>query len=227
MTKLILITGVSKGLGYAMTEGFIQQGHTVIGCARSSKNIEKIRQKFGAPNDFTVVDVANEQQVENWAKHVLSKYETPDIVINNAAIINYPAPLWEIPSAEFSQLIDINIKGTFNIIRHFVPAMVKHKRGIIVNFSSGWGRSTSPEVAPYCASKWAIEGLTRSLAQELPSGMAAIPLNPGIIHTDMLSISFGEEAANYTPVSDWVLKAVPFILKLKPQDNGVPLTIPG
>ncbi|MGV0106444.1 SDR family NAD(P)-dependent oxidoreductase [Nostoc sp. DSM 114167] len=53
-------------------------------------------------------------------------------------------------------------------------------------------------VAPYCASKWAIEGLTRSLAQELPNGMAAIPLNPGIIHTDMLSISFGEEAANYT-----------------------------
>ncbi|MEH2030555.1 MAG: hypothetical protein V7K67_12920 [Nostoc sp.] len=67
--------------------------------------------------------------------------------------------------------------------------------------------------------------LTRSLAQELPTGMAAIPLNPGIIHTDMLSISFGEEAANYTPVSDWVLKAVPFILNLKPKDNGIPLTI--
>jgi NAD(P)-dependent dehydrogenase (short-subunit alcohol dehydrogenase family) len=226
MTKLILITGVSKGLGYAMTEGFIQQGQTVIGCARSSEAIDKMSQKFSVPNDFTTVDVANEQQVEKWASQVLNKYAPPDILINNAAIINYPAPLWEIPSAEFSQLIDINIKGVVNIIRHFVPAMVENKRGIIVNFSSGWGRSTSREVAPYCASKWAIEGLTRSLAQELPSGMAAIPLNPGIIHTDMLSISFGEEAVNYTPVSKWVLKAVPFILGLKPTDNGTPLTIP-
>ena len=182
-------------------------------------------QKFTAPNDFTVVDVKKEPQVEKWAKDVLSKYESPDIVINNAAITNYPAPLWQVPADEFSELIDINIKGVVNIIRHFVPAMLKNKRGIIVNFSSGWGRSTSPEVAPYCASKWAIEGLTRSLAQELPAGMAAVPLNPGIIHTDMLSISFGEEAVNYTPVSDWVLKAVPYILNLKPTDNGMPLTV--
>ncbi|MCC2693883.1 SDR family NAD(P)-dependent oxidoreductase [Nodularia sp. LEGE 04288] len=225
MTKLILITGISKGLGYAMTQGFIQQGHTVIGCARSSAAIEKLRQQFTAPNDFTVVDVKKEPQVETWAKDVLSKYDSPDILINNAAITNYPAPLWQVPSDEFSELIDINIKGVVNIIRHFVPAMVKNQRGIIVNFSSGWGRSTSPEVAPYCASKWAIEGLTRSLAQELPAGMAAVPLNPGIIYTDMLSISFGEEAANYTPVSDWVLKAVPYILKLKPTDNGMPLTV--
>ncbi|OYD86917.1 hypothetical protein CDG77_32310 [Nostoc sp. 'Peltigera membranacea cyanobiont' 213] len=61
MSKLILITGISKGLGYAMAEGFIQQGHTVIGCARSSDAIDKIRQKFSAANDFTSVDVANEQ----------------------------------------------------------------------------------------------------------------------------------------------------------------------
>jgi NAD(P)-dependent dehydrogenase (short-subunit alcohol dehydrogenase family) len=227
MGKLILITGVSKGLGYAMTEGFIKQGHTVIGCARSKEAIEKIKNSFSAPNDFTTVDVADEQQVEKWAVEVLSKYEPPDILINNAAIINHPAPLWEIPSEEFSKLIDINIKGVVNIIRHFVPAMVQKQQGIIVNFSSEWGRSTSAEVAPYCASKWAIEGLTQSLAQELPVGMAAIPLNPGIIHTDMLTISLGESAASYTPVSQWTLKAVPFILKLKPKDNGIPLTIPG
>ncbi|AVH71146.1 SDR family oxidoreductase [Nostoc sp. 'Lobaria pulmonaria (5183) cyanobiont'] len=142
MSKFILITGISKGLGYAMTEGFIQQGHTVIGCARSSDAIDKIRQKFSAPNDFTSVDVANEQLVKKWAQDVLQKYSPPDILINNAAITNYLAPLWEIPSEEFSDLIDINIKGVANIIRHFVPAMVKNKRGIIVNFSSGWGRST-------------------------------------------------------------------------------------
>ncbi|OUL32139.1 SDR family oxidoreductase [Nostoc sp. 106C] len=226
MAKLILITGISRGLGYAMTEGFIREGHTVLGCARSQAVIEELSQKFASPNNFAAVDVTSEQQVKNWAKYLFHQYEPPDILINNAAMINYPAPLWEVPANEFSHLIDINIKGVVNIIRHFVPAMIEKNRGIIVNLSSGWGRSTSPQVAPYCASKWAIEGLTRSLAQELPNGMAAIPLNPGIIHTDMLEISFGEEAANYTPVSEWVLKAVPYILKLKPTDNGIPLTVP-
>ena len=64
--------------------------------------------------------------------------------------------------------MDVNVKGVANVIRAFVPAMVAKKRGVIVNLSSGWGRSTAAEVAPYCATKYAIEGLTLSLAQELP-----------------------------------------------------------
>ncbi|BBD62945.1 short-chain dehydrogenase/reductase SDR (plasmid) [Nostoc sp. HK-01] len=63
MGKRILITGVSKGLGYAMSEDFIAQGHTVIGCARSAAAIEKMKDSFGAPNDFATVDVANEEQL--------------------------------------------------------------------------------------------------------------------------------------------------------------------
>lgn len=226
MTKLIVITGVSRGLGLAMTEQFIQAGHTVLGCARSLVAVEQLGQKFGAPHDFIVVDVADDQQVKAWANRLLTHYEPPDLLINNAALINELAPLWQVPAEEFSRLIDVNIKGIANVIRHFGPAMIERRSGIIVNFSSGWGRSTSPQVAPYCASKWAIEGLTRSLAQELPNGMAAIPLNPGIIHTEMLEICFGEDAADYTSLKDWVLKAVPFLLQLKPRDNGTPMTVP-
>lgn len=227
MTKLIVITGVSRGLGLAMTEKFIELGHTVLGCARSAEAVEKLKQRYSAPHHFTCLDVASDEQVKTWATKILAKKKTPDLLINNAALVNNPAPIWLVSSEEFSQLIDVNIKGTANVIRHFVPAMIARKSGIIVNFSSGWGRSTSPQVAPYCASKWAIEGLTRSLAQELPRGMAAIPLNPGIIHTDMLDICFGEDAASYTPVKAWVQKAVPFLLKLKPSDNGMPMTVPG
>src|SRR6188474_2906564 len=91
------------------------------------------------------------------------------------------APLWEVPAEDLSNVIGINIKGVTNVIRHFLPAMLKRGNGVIVNFSSGWGRSTDAEVAPYCATKWAIEGLTLAFAQELPSGVAAISLNPGII----------------------------------------------
>ncbi|MEG4443061.1 SDR family oxidoreductase [Microcoleus sp. AT9_B5] len=227
MTKLIVITGVSRGLGLAMTEKFIELGHTVLGCARSSEAVEKLNQKYRAPHHFTCLDVANDDRVKAWATEMLGKNKPPDLLVNNAALVNHSAPLWLVSSEEFSQVVDVNIKGTANVIRHFVPAMIARKSGIIVNFSSGWGRSTSPEVAPYCATKWAIEGLTRSLAQELPRGMAAVPLNPGIIHTDMLEISFGEDAASYTSVKAWVQKAVPFLLKLKASDNGVPLTVPG
>ncbi|MEG4043566.1 SDR family NAD(P)-dependent oxidoreductase [Microcoleus sp. Pol17_C1] len=227
MTKLIVITGVSRGLGLAMTEKFIELGHTVWGCARSSEAVEKLNKKHSAPHHFTCLDVTNDEQIKAWATEILAKNEPPDLLINNAGVANHLAPLWNVSNEEFSQVIDVNIKGTANVIRHFVPAMIARKSGIIANFSSGWGRSTSPEVAPYCASKWAIEGLTRSLAQELPAGMAAVPVNPGIIHTDMLDICFGEDAANYTSAKAWVQKAVPFLLKLKPSDNGMPLTVPG
>src|SRR5262249_26471818 len=140
---------------------------------------------------------------------------------------NRNAPLWQVPAEEFDRVIDVNIKGVANVIRHFVPAMVERKSGVIVNLSSGWGRSTSPEVGPYCATKWAIEGLTRSLAQELPRGMAAVPLNPGIIDTDMLRSCFGGEASGYPSPKQWAERAAPFLLDLGTNDNGKPLTAPG
>ncbi|MGF1499237.1 MAG: SDR family oxidoreductase [Elainellaceae cyanobacterium] len=227
MSKQIVITGVSKGLGRAMVDGFIKEGHTVCGCARSEAAIAELQHTYPAPHHFATLDVADESQVNAWAGDLLSRYEPPDLLINNAAIINELAPLWEIPGEDFSRLIDINIKGVANVLRHFVPAMVERQAGVIVNLSSGWGRSTSPQVASYCASKWAIEGLTRSLAQELPSGMAAIPLNPGIIHTEMLETCYGDDAAAYTSIQDWQASAIPFLLSLGARHNGEPLTVPG
>lgn len=156
--RTILITGVSRGLGRAMTEEFIRLGHIVLGCGRSEKEIAQLRKQFPAPNDFAVVDVADDVQVAAWAKRVLKSHGPPDLLLNNAALINRNARLWEVPAKEFSDVIDVNIKGVANVIRHFVPAMIKQGRGVIVNFSSGWGRSTDAEVAPYCATKWAIEG---------------------------------------------------------------------
>jgi NAD(P)-dependent dehydrogenase (short-subunit alcohol dehydrogenase family) len=185
-----------------------------------------LQKQFPPPNDFSVVDVADYAQVSAWAKKLLPGYGAPDLLLNNAAVINQPAPLWEISPGEFSSVIDVNIKGVANVIRHFAPAMVRRGSGVIVNFSSGWGRSTSAEVAPYCATKWAIEGLTQALAQELPSGMAAVPLNPGIIDTDMLRSSFGGAAASYPGPEEWAKIAVPFLLKLGPADNGRSLTVP-
>jgi len=224
--KTVLITGVSRGLGRAMAGEFIRLGHVVIGGGRSEKEIAQLQKLFPSPNDFAVVDVASDEQVAAWAKQVLKSRGTPHLLLNNAALINRNSPLWQVPAQEFSDVIDVNIKGTANVIRHFVPAMIQCKSGVIVNFSSGWGRSADAEVAPYCATKWAIEGLTQSLAQELPPGMAAVALNPGIINTDMLRSCFGGSAASYPNPDEWAKISVPFLLKLGFADNGRPLTAP-
>ncbi len=224
--KTIVITGVSRGLGRALTAEFIRLGHTVIGCSRSEKEIHSLQKQHPVPNDFCVVDVASEAAVAAWAQKVLAASAAPDLLLNNAALINRNAPLWEVPGREFSDVIDVNIKGVANVIRHFVPAMIARRRGVIVNFSSGWGRSTDAEVAPYCATKWAIEGLTQALAQELPPGLAAVPLNPGIIDTDMLRSCFGGSAGSYCGPDDWTKIAAPFLLKLGTADSGKPLTVP-
>jgi NAD(P)-dependent dehydrogenase (short-subunit alcohol dehydrogenase family) len=157
----------------------------------------------------------------------LKSHGPPDLLLNNAALIARNAPLWEVPAREFSDVIDVNIKGVANVIRHFVPAMVARGAGVIVNFSSGWGRSADAEVAPYCATKWAIEGLTSSLSQELPSGMAAVPLNPGIIDTDMLRSCFGGSSNGYPAPEKWAKTAVPFILNISAKDNGRQLSVDG
>ncbi|HSI09731.1 MAG TPA: SDR family NAD(P)-dependent oxidoreductase [Rariglobus sp.] len=222
----IIITGVTRGLGRALTEEFIRIGHTVIGCGRGSEGIFDLRMKHGAPHSFDVVDVSNATKVGMWGARALAFGETPDLLINNAALMNLPAPLWEVPSEEFANLVNVNITGVANVIREFVPAMVAAKKGVIVNLSSGWGRSVSPKVAPYCASKWAIEGLTQALSEELPEGMAAVPLNPGGIDTDMLRMCLADGAANYPKADVWAKVAAPFILQLGAKDNGLSLTVP-
>jgi len=226
MAKLIVITGVSRGLGRAMAEEFARLRHTVAGCGRSRKELDQLSKTLGAPHTFTAVDVTSDEEVAAWAREIIATLGPPGLLLNNAAIINRNAPLWRVPAKEFSDVIDVNIKGVTNVIRHFAPAMIERGSGVIVNFSSGWGRSTDAEVAPYCATKWAIEGLTQALAQELPAGLAAVPLNPGIIDTDMLRSSFGSSASSYPSPQQWAKRAVPFLLKLGPQDNGQPLTVP-
>jgi len=225
MSKVIVLTGATRGLGRALVPHFVRDGHTVAGCGRSADHVEGLRRQFGPPHVFATVDVTDAAAVQTWAGDVLQKLGPPDLLINNAAVMNRPAPLWAVAADDFDRLIDVNVKGVANAIRAFVPAMVARKSGVIVNLSSGWGRSTSPEVAPYCASKFAIEGLTKALAQELPAGMAAFPLNPGVIDTDMLRSAWGDSAGSYPSAEQWAKRAAPFLLNLGPTDNGKSLTV--
>lgn len=223
----IVITGVTRGLGRALAEWYIAHGHTVAGCGRNGPQVFDLRMEHPEPHSFDAVDVSQAVKVQLWAERILGGGRAPDLLINNAGVINELAPLWEVPADKFNQLMAVNIGGVANVIRSFVPSMVARKQGVIVNLSSGWGRSVSPEVAPYCASKWAIEGLTKALAEELPKGMAAVPLNPGAIDTDMLRQCWADGAASYPKAAKWAEQAAPFILQLGAKDNGRSVSVSG
>lgn len=226
-SRTVVLTGVTRGLGRALACGLAGLGHTVLGCGRSRQALYELRTELGEPHSFEAVDVASAAEVEAWALQLSAQYPVPDLLINNAGLINASAPLWQVPAREFSQVVDVNIKGTYHTIRSFLPAMLEQGRGVVVNFSSYWGRSTSPEEAPYCATKWAVEGLTRALAQELPAGLAAVALNPGTVHTEMLEACFGKSAKSYPGPVKWADRAIPFLLSLGSEHNGKSLTVPG
>lgn len=225
--KHVVITGASRGLGRALALGFHSSGWSISACATDPAAIEELRAELGPAHLAMICDVTLPAAVETFAARALERFGPPDLLLNNAAVVNRNAPLWEVSNEEFSRVIDVNLKGVHGIIRAFLPSMIEHGSGVVVNFSSGWGRSTSPEVAPYCATKWGIEGLTSALAVELPNGLAAVALNPGIIDTRMLRTSFGDAAGGYPKPELWAKSAVPFLASLGPRHNGQSLTAPG
>lgn len=225
--KHVVITGVSRGLGRAMALRFAADGWIVSGCATDAQALSSLGRALGGEHLLLPCDVTDADAVTGFASQVLRRHGAPELLVNNAALINRNAPLWEVPAEEFSRVIDVNLKGVHLMIRAFLPAMIARARGVVVNFSSGWGRSTSPEVAPYCATKWGIEGLTAALALELPQGMAAVALNPGIIDTSMLRSCFGDSAGDFPTPERWAEAAVPYLASLAPRHNGQALTVPG
>lgn len=224
---IVVITGVSRGLGASLVAPLVEAGHTVVGCARSPDVVWDLGSRYPAPHRFSVVDVNDDQAVKRWAADTCSTLNAPDLLINNAGIINANAPLWQVPPDEFAQVMKVNVNGPYTVIRHFLPYMIEAGRGILVNMSSGWGRMGAADVAPYCASKWAIEGMSQALAQELPAGLACIALNPGVIETDMLHSCFGDSASDAPGTDDWARRAVPYLLGLDASNNGGSLSVPG
>src|SRR6266568_3048493 len=128
LERIVLITGVTRGLGRAMAEEFARLGHTVLGCGRAQKEIERLAARFGQPHDFSVVDVASDEAVKSWAHRLRESHGAPELLLNNAGVINQNARLWEVSAREFSFVVDVNVKGVANVIRRFVPAMVERQR---------------------------------------------------------------------------------------------------
>ncbi|PQQ20577.1 NADPH-dependent pterin aldehyde reductase [Prunus yedoensis var. nudiflora] len=146
-SRIVVITGVSKGLGRALAVEMAKRGHTVIGCSRAQDKLNALQSELSSDKHlFLNTDVRSNTSIAELARVVKEKRGIPDIIVNNAGIINDNKKLWEVPVEEFDSVIDTNVKGIANVLRHFIPLMLsrnegKNPAGIIVNMSSGWGRS--------------------------------------------------------------------------------------
>ena len=225
--KTIALSGVSRGLGRALVGAFAKRGHFVYGCARNAAAIGELQNEYSGSGEFSVIDVAGEDEIQAWASQITEQNGCPDILINNAAVVHRPCKLWEIPAKEAETLFEVNVLGVLNAFRAFVPAFLQKGSGMIINISSGAGRMGLPQIGAYCGTKWAVEGLTKSLATELPEGIGTVALSPGMVDTDMLRTCYGDEAASHHSAEEWASVAADYILGIGPEQSGESLRTPG
>eukprot|EP01061_Rhynchopus_euleeides_P005377 TRINITY_DN14634_c0_g1_i1.p1 TRINITY_DN14634_c0_g1~~TRINITY_DN14634_c0_g1_i1.p1 ORF type:complete len:279 (+),score=102.65 TRINITY_DN14634_c0_g1_i1:76-837(+) len=185
---------------------------------------------------FYALDVLDSEGIDAFASRVASVHGAPNVVINAVGVSAPPAAFEQMSAASFDSQIDTIVKGTANLCRGLLPLMksppLKQAQqgyeGVLVNFTSNWGRTTVGGHSALCAAKWAVEGLSKSVAQELPSHLACIPLNPGTINTRGLTELLGtERSSEAISTAEWAAAAMPFILSLGPRDTGRSLTCPG
>jgi len=229
-SKVIVITGVTHGIGRSMVDWFIKNGHQVLGCGRSKDAISALNKQYeNQKGSFSVADVSDHVSVESWAKKCLTNFPSSDILINNAGICgNTYKVTWESSLAAFDSVIDINLKGTNYVVHSFIPSMLEAKRGIVINMSSLLGRNTihSKHASAYSSSKWAIEGYSAALSKELPEPLACVSLDPVAVDTPLLRSGISAEYCDkQQKPEEWAEKACPFILSVNREHNGKQQTI--
>ena len=189
--KVAIITGGSRGIGYATAEAFLREGATVIITASSQDNAEKAVAKLKAQYpDRTVAgispDMTSLESVRNEFIIATAKYGCVDILVNNAGV-SESTPFLQYTEEQYDKVMDLNVKGVFNATRAAVDCMVARGSGVILSTSSMVSISGQPSGFAYPASKFAVNGLTVSLARELgPKGIRVNAVVPGITETDMM-----------------------------------------
>ena len=189
--KVAIITGGSRGIGYATADAFLREGATVILTASSPASAEKAAAKLQEKYPQSTVagispDLSSLESVREAFREATGKYGCVDILVNNAGV-SESTPFMNYTEEEFDRVMDLNVKGVFNATRAASDCMVARGNGVILNTSSMVSIYGQPSGIAYPASKFAVNGLTVSLARELgPKGIRVNAVAPGITETDMM-----------------------------------------
>lgn len=189
--KVAIITGGSRGIGFATADKFLKEGATVILTASSQASADKAAAQLKEKHPEGVVagispDLSSLDSVREAFKGAASKYGCVDILVNNAGV-SESTPFLEYTEDTFDKVMDLNVKGVFNATRAAAECMTARGTGVILSTSSMVSISGQPKGFAYPASKFAVNGLTVSLARELgPKGIRVNAVAPGITETDMM-----------------------------------------
>jgi 3-oxoacyl-[acyl-carrier protein] reductase len=183
--ETVIVTGASRGLGASMAARFAREGANVVLTARSESELAAVADDAGGETLVAPADVTDEGAVRDVVETATETYGTVTGLVNNAGIglLNMYGErrvLHEVDAEDFRQILDVNVTGVFLFSKHVVPEMIDAGRGNVVNISSGLGRRAAATWGPYVASKWALEGMTRTQAAELDDhGVNVNALDPG------------------------------------------------
>ncbi len=208
MSKTVIITGASKGIGAATAILFAEKGYNVIINYNSSAESALLLERSLCSNGYSALsymaDVSKPNDVARMVNDVILKFGKIDVLINNAGIAQQKL-FTDITDGDWEKMVSVNLTGTFNCCRAVVPHMVSRKCGCIINTSSIWGMTGASCEVHYSAVKAGIIGLTKALAKELgPSGIRVNCVAPGVIATRMnsgLSVEDLDALADDTPLS--------------------------
>ena len=191
--KIVVLTGASSGIGYSLLNYFVKEGARVYG---SSRNERELTTESKQECNFELLDLADELNVEKYVKTILQKENRIDILINNAGVAHNLALVEEINSEMLNSVVRDNLLPTFNMMKYTIPIMKKNNSGTIINISSRAGRRAVPKLSAYTAAKFAVRGLTESVAKELQdTGIKCISISPAGVNTGMRAMVFGQEDA--------------------------------
>ena len=190
--KVALVTGGTRGIGRKIAEKFAENGYNlVLNYVSSNVDLEVIKEAFKKYNNSVLIlkaDVSKYEECENLVKEAINKFGKVDVLFNNAGITK-DGLIAMMKEENFSKVIDVNLKGTFNMCRNLVPYMMKNKSGNIVNISSVVGIVGNAGQSNYAASKAGVIGFSKALAKELAGRNIRVnAVAPGFIDTDMTSI---------------------------------------
>lgn len=189
--KIAIITGGSRGIGYATADAFLREGAIVIITASTYENAQKAKDKLKEKHPDSVVDgispdLTKLESIREAFQYVKENYGCIDILVNNAGL-SENTKFSDYTEEMFDKVMDINIKGVFNATKVASECMIAKQSGVILNTSSMVSIYGQPGGIAYPASKFAVNGLTLSLARELgPNGIRVNAVAPGITETDMM-----------------------------------------
>ncbi|HTZ98078.1 MAG TPA: SDR family oxidoreductase [Terriglobales bacterium] len=218
-SQVALITGGGRGIGAATAEKLASMGALVVICGRRQKPLNSTVKAIidaGGKAKAAECDVMDLRSVEKLATQVERESGRIDVLVNNAGIGGFGGPLYQMPPDSWEQVMNTNLRGVFYCIRAFVPLMIKARSGHIINISSLAGKNPLPNGAAYAASKWGLNGLSYSVAEELRGHNIRVSVVcPGSVNTE-LSPHTGKDPKRMLQPDD-VAHAVAMLVTQAPQ----------